>query len=304
VTVVAPIDNSPAFEAGFRSGDVILEVDGTVIADFWKGSPTIQPQVTELLSGEEGTDVTLKLVHAGETEPYEVTITRARIELEPVSWRMLPNNVMWLRLSQFTSGATEDVQRALRDGKAAGAKAVILDLRNNPGGLVFEAIGINSQFMPNGTTIYKQEDKDGDMKPVKTVGNDGEWLEGPLVVLINGNSASAAEITSSALQASGRAQLYGETTYGTGTVLLPFTLDDGSIAMLGTDLWLTADDKQIWKKGVAPDVEVSLEPGVQVDIPILYSDQDITEDEYSQVEDNQLTAGYDAIRKVMQDDQA
>jgi carboxyl-terminal processing protease len=304
VTVVAPIDNSPAFEAGIRSGDVILEVDGTVIADFWKGEESIQPQVSELLSGEAGTDVTLKLIHAGETEPYEVTITRAKIELDPVSWRMLPNNVMWLRLSQFSSGATEGVKKALRDGKAAGAEAVILDLRNNPGGLVFEAIGINSQFMPNGTTMYKQEDKDGDMKPVKTIGNDGEWLEGPLVVLINGNSASAAEITSSALQASGRAQLYGETTYGTGTVLLPFTLDDGSIAMLGTDLWLTADDKQIWKKGVDPDVEVSLEPGVQVDIPILYSDQDITEDEYSQVEDNQLTAGYDAIRKAMQDDQA
>lgn len=292
VTVVAPIDNSPAFEAGIRSGDVILEVDGTSLDEI--PPDDLQVQVPALIRGEEGTDVTLALRHVGETEPYEVTITRARITIEPVSWRMLPNNVMWLRLSEFSSGATEDVVQALRDGKEAGAEAVILDLRNNPGGLVFEAIGVNSQFLPNGSTLYQEQDRDGDIKPVKTVGNDGEWLDGPLVVLINNGSASAAEITSSALQANGRAELFGETTFGTGTVLLPFTLSDGSIAMLGTDLWLTADGDQIWKKGVEPGIEVALEPGVQVDIPILHEEQDISTNEYSLIEDSQLTAGYDA----------
>jgi carboxyl-terminal processing protease len=299
VTVVAPIDNSPAWDAGIRSGDVILEIDGTVIADLWGTGDDLARQVSDLISGEEGTDVTLKLRHVGETEPYTVTITRAEITVDPVSWRMLPNDVMWLRLSGFTSGSADEVKQALRDGKKAGAKAVILDLRNNGGGIVVEAIGINSQFLPNGSTLYKEEDKDGDMKPIKTVGNEGEWLDGPLVVLINEGSASAAEMTASALEANGRAKLYGETTFGTGTVLLPFNLDDGSIAMLGTDLWLTADNKQIWKKGVAPTVEVALEPGVQVDIPLLHDGQDIDEADFSKIEDNQLTAGYDAAVKEL-----
>jgi carboxyl-terminal processing protease len=297
VTVVAPLDNSPAFEAGIRSGDIILEVDGTSFEGV--SEDELPNMVTSLIRGEEGTDVTLKLLHLGETEPYEVTITRARIEIIPVTWKMLPNNVMWLRLSQFSSGATEAVREALREGKEAGAEAVILDLRNNPGGLVFEAIGVNSQFLPNGTTLYQEQDKDGDIRPVKTVGNDGEWLDGPLVVLINNGSASAAEITSSALSESGRADLYGETTFGTGTVLLPFELDDGSIAMLGTDLWLTASGEQIWKKGVEPTVEVVLEPGVTVDVPSLHEAEMIEEDEYSQIEDNQLTAAYDEAVKLL-----
>ena len=301
VTVVAPIDNSPAFEAGIRAGDVILAVDGTSVTDFWGTEDELANYVSELISGEAGTDVELKLRHIGDTEPYTVTITRAEITIEPVSWRMLPNDVMWLRLSGFTRGSADEVIQALRDGKEAGAKAVIFDLRNNGGGLVVEEIGIISQFLPNGTTIYKEQDKDGHMKPIKTVGNDGEWLDGPLVVLINEGSASAAEITASALQVSGRAELYGETTFGTGTVLLPFTLDDGSIAMLGTDLWLTADDQQIWKRGVDPTVEVALEPGVQVDIPILHESQEIDDDEYSMIEDNQLTAAYDQAMKELND---
>jgi carboxyl-terminal processing protease len=291
VTVVAPVDNSPAFDAGIRSGDVILEVDGTSFEGVSEADLPLM--VTDLIRGEAGTDVTLKLQHLGETEPYEVTITRAEIELDPVSWKMLPNNVMWLRLSQFSAGSTEAVREALREGKAAGAEAVIFDLRNNPGGLVFEAIGVNSQFLPNGTTMYQQQDKDGDVKPVKTVGNDGEWLDGPLVVLINDQSASAAEITSSAMKAAGRAELLGETTFGTGTVLLPFKLDDGSIAMLGTHLWLTADGEQIWKKGVVPTVQVSLEPGVTVDVPALHEAEVIDTEEFSMIEDSQLTAGYD-----------
>jgi carboxyl-terminal processing protease len=291
VTVIQPMEGSPAFDAGIRSGDIIIEVDGQTLQGY---SETEVPEVTtSLIRGEEGTDVTLTLIRKSDGKEYEVTITRTRIEIVPVTWTMLPNNVMWLRLSQFSSGATEEVIAALREGKEAGAEALILDLRGNGGGLVFEMIGIASQFLTNNTTLYIQRDKDGDENPVKSVGNNGEWLEAPMVVLADGTSASAAEITASALAVAGRAEVLGTTTYGTGTVLLPFELKDGSLAVIGTQLWLTADGEQIWKIGVAPTIEVPLDEEATVDLPTLHEGAEISESELESMTDNQLIAGYD-----------
>ncbi|MDQ4043950.1 MAG: S41 family peptidase, partial [Chloroflexota bacterium] len=202
--VVAPIDGSPAFEAGIRSGDVILEVEGVQ-------STEVEPdELVDLIRGEAGTNVTMTLQHQDEMEPYEVTITRARIEIDPVSSIMLPNNVLWLRVSQFSSGATEGVVEALREGKEQGMTGVILDLRNNPGGLVFEAIGIGSQFLPEGSVLYQEQNADGSVHEVTTIGTTGEWQDGDLIVLINEGSASASEIVSSGIRDNDRAELYGE----------------------------------------------------------------------------------------------
>lgn len=279
--VIAPLPDTPAFEAGILPGDVILEVDG---------APTEDMNATEVgnnIRGDAGTDVMLKLRHKGEDQSYEVTITRADIEVNPVSWAILPDGVMWLQLSQFSSGATEGVQKAIREAQDIGINGIILDLRNNGGGLVFEAMGVASQFLPDGTPLYQEMDADGNKKVIETVGSNGVYQDGPLSVLVNNYSASASEIVSSAMKESGRAPLVGETTFGTGTVLLPFELSDGSLAVLGTELWLTGEGKQIYKHGVDPTTEIEMNDAADPALPFVYT---------SDTGESQLTTGaFDAI---------
>lgn len=288
--VIVPIQNSPAFKAGIQPGDIILTVDGQDTTELEPGT-----EVGSLIRGEEGTDVTLELQHQGETGSYEVTITRTRIKVDPVSWAMLPDDVLWIRLSEFSSGATESMQAALREGKKLGAKSVILDLRANPGGLVFEAMGVGSQFLPDDSVLYRQLDREGQETGVRTVGSNGEWQDSPVIVLIDGDSASAAEIVSSALRDNERAELVGETTYGTGTVLLPIELDDGSSVLIGTDLWLTADGEEIWKKGVDPTIEVENEVGVPPSFPYLFENNQLTDTQLEELPDAQLVRAYEEI---------
>jgi carboxyl-terminal processing protease len=208
---------------------------------------------------------------------------------------MLPNDVLWIRLSEFSSGATEGMQAALREGKELGATSVILDLRANPGGLVFEAMGVGSQFLPDDSILYREQDRGGQVTGVRTVGSNGEWQESPVIVLIDGDSASAAEIVSSALRDNERAELVGKTTYGTGTVLLPIDLEDGSSVLIGTDLWLTADGEEIWKKGVEPTIEVENEVGVSPKFPYLYENNQVTEAQLGEMPDAQLLKAYEEI---------
>lgn len=293
--VVAPIDGSPAFDVGIRSGDVIIAVDGVQSID-------VTPQeLVDLIRGEEGTDVTVTLRRQNELEPYEVTITRARIDVRPVSYLMMPEGVLWLRVSQFSSGATEGVVEALRFGKEQGMTGVVLDLRNNPGGLVFEAIGIGSQFIPGGSVLYQEQNADGSVHEVRTIGSEGEWQSGDLVVLINDGSASASEIVSSGIRDNDRGQLFGETTFGTGTVLLPFELSDGSVALLGTKLWLTASGEEIWKRGVEPETVVRLEPGVSPRLPIEFETESLSDNELAVIEDTQLLTAYRSLASTTGD---
>jgi carboxyl-terminal processing protease len=284
--VIAPIDGSPAFEAGIQSGDVIIAVDGTLSADVGA------EDVVDLIRGEAGTDVNLTIRHQDELEPIELTISRALIDVDPVSYIMMPNDVLWLRVSQFSAGATEGVVEALRYGQSQGMTSVILDLRNNPGGLVFEAIGIGSQFLPANSVLYQEQDADGSVREVNTLGSGGEWQDGDLVVLINNGSASASEIVSSGIKSNDRGTVLGETTFGTGTVLLPFPLSDDSVALLGIKLWLTADGEQIWKQGVDPDIEVTLEPGVSPTLPFQFEAEMVGDEDLASLDDAQLLAGF------------
>jgi len=290
--VIMPLQNSPALKAGIRAGDVILTIDGTDVSEGDDPEAALG-----LIRGEEGTDVTLELRHEGEADSYTVTITRARIKVHPVSWAMMPNDVLWIRIDGFDQGATDEVRAALEAGTKLGAKGVILDLRANPGGLVYEAIGVGSQFQPDNSVLFQQEDKSGKKEDVRTVGSKGLWQKGPLVVLINKDSASASEITSSSIQDNKRGTLIGATTAGTGTVLLPVDLDDGSVVLIGTELWLTPNGDVIWHKGVKPDVAVENEPGVQISLPYTFDGNEVTQDQYSTLQDDQLLTAYDEVTK-------
>lgn len=249
--IVAPIEGSPAERAGLRAGDIILAVDGQSTSG-WSVAD-LQAEV----KGPEGTEVTLTVQHPDADEPVEVRITRAEVVVPSVSWRMLPDKIALVRLASFDDDAGRELKAALRDANEQGARAIVLDLRNNPGGLLDQAVEVASQFLPAGTTVLLEEDREG-RRETTAARNGGVALELPLVVLINEGSASSAEIVSGALQAAGRAPLVGETTFGTGTVLTPYRLSDGSRLLLGTQQWLTPDGRQIRGQGIEPDEQVAL----------------------------------------------
>jgi len=278
IVVVAPIDDSPAQEAGIRAGDVIVAVDGVDI----RGQSV--DDVVSKVRGDEGTQVTLRIERDGEGEPLSFTLTRRKIDVSSVAWTMLDGNIADIRLSQFTSGSGDDLARALAEAKAAGAEGIILDLRNNPGGYINEAIQIGSMFVPEGETIFITQVRDGSQEPHLATAQDEHIGDLPLVVLINEGSASSSEIVSGAIKANNpNASVIGETTFGTGTVLSSFGLGDGSSILLGTELWLTPEGKLIKNQGVRPDVVVGLQNGQFPFTPV-----DNAETDVSQIDDYQL----------------
>jgi len=201
--------------------------------------------------------VTLSVMHEGENQITDITITRAKIPLINVSAQMIPGtNVLLVRIGSFSTRVGDDLKAALKQGKADGAQKIILDLRNSPGGLLDEAIVVASQFLTDGL-VMQEQDAEGNRKPL-AVKPDGVATDLPLAVLINQGTASAAEIVSGALQDQGRGQLIGKTTFGTGTVLNQFDLDDGSALLLATRQWLTPNGRVIWHHGIEPDITVEL----------------------------------------------
>lgn len=250
--IVAPIKNSPAEAAGLLPGDVIVEIDGVATLGM---SDT---EVSSYLRGDAGTPVTLTIAREGEPELLLITVVRARIELDPVTWSLLPDGTAIVQLHEFSAGSGLELRKALEDMQHAGpmVTGIVLDLRNNPGGLVSEAITVASQFMSEGTIIYIQEKRDGQQATVRTIGNDGAALDLPVVVLVNRASASAAEMIAGSMRDNGRALVVGERTYGTGTIVSTFDLQGGAALALGTSFWKTPDGDLLWKVGLVPDVVI------------------------------------------------
>jgi carboxyl-terminal processing protease len=252
--VVGVFDGSPAETAGLAPDDVILSVDGKPTAD------SSIDQVATWVRGEAGTSVTLTVRHGADGPERTLTIVRADVPLQPVSWTMVPGTtIAFIRLDQFSSGAADDMVKALTDARAAGAERLVLDLRRNPGGYVNEAVGVASQFLTSGV-VYIERNA-ADERTEHPVSPGGVATDLPLVVLVNGDTASSSEIVSGALQDHDRAQVIGETTYGTGTVLGEFALSDGSALRIGTVEWLTPDGRRIWHEGIAPNVPVAMPEG-------------------------------------------
>ncbi len=255
--ILALIEGSPAATSGLRAGDRILSVDGTAV-EGW----TID-QLVARVRGPAGTPVTLE-VSRRDTEPLRFTITRAKITAPSVSWAMLPDQIALIRITSFDEQAASGLRKALTEAKAANAQRIILDLRNNPGGLLSTLLAIAGEFLPAETPVLIERNRDGSQR-VTTTRVAGMAQDMPMVVLINGGSASAAEILAGALQDAGRAVLVGETTVGTGTVLTPFRLSGGAQLLLGTQEWRTPAGRQIRGKGIEPDQMVA-QP---IDAPIL-----------------------------------
>lgn len=278
-TVLAPIPGSPAQAAGVRPGDIIVRVDDQDITGM------SLEQIVRLVRGPPGTSVRLTIIHAGDTTLSELTIQRAQVTVPNVTWAKLPGtDVAHILMSQFGERATSDLVSALNGARSRSATSIILDLRNDPGGLRDEAITAASQFLSNGDVLLEQDSQGKRTNfPVRT---GGIATDVPMVVLINEGTASAAEIVAGALQDHQRAKLVGATTFGTGTVLGTFDLSDGSAVLLGIAEWLTPNGRQIWHHGIAPDIKVTLPAGAFPSVP--QAESEMTLDQFKASDDAQL----------------
>ncbi len=247
MVIVAPLEGSPAEEAGLRPGDQVLAIDGT---------STMGESVSSLVyvvRGEAGTDVVLSIRRAGET--FDVTVTRAVIDLEEVRAELLDGGIGYVRLTSFTDRAPDAFRDALADLRSQGASAFVLDLRGNPGGYIVAAQEIASEFIASGELLFTVESGE-DVQEWRA--NDGQLQDDtPLVVLVNAGSASASEILAAALQEHERATIVGEATFGKNTVQIWRDLPNGGGLRLTTDRWFTPNHNSVAPDGVQPDVVVA-----------------------------------------------
>ena len=249
LTIVSPMPDSPAEEAGLLPGDQIIAVDGEDMTGI-DGSLVIRKVL-----GPAGTSLTLTIFREGEPEPFDVTLERARIEIPSVEYEVLDGDIAYIKLFSFSGNATEEFTTALEDLMDQEPVAMILDLRNNPGGERDTAVEISSQFIAEGVIMY-QEYGDGSRDSFEAV-KGGLATDIPLVVLINEGSASASEIVAGAIQDYERGTLVGMVSFGKGSVQnwIPL-VDDQGLVRVTIARWLTPKGRTIHELGVEPDIEV------------------------------------------------
>ncbi len=286
VIVLQVVDNGPAGQAGMRAGDVIVAVNGQSVTG-QNGQ-----QIAALVRGAAGTSVEIGVQRPSTGETLDFTIVRAEVHFPAASWTMVPGTrVALLNLIEFSTGSAEELRQARDQAVAAGAQAFILDLRGNPGGYVDQAIDVASLFLKQ-KTVYIRGLADNQRIPVMT--NDSiAATDLPLALLVDANTASSAEIVAGALESNQRGPVIGETTFGTGTILLTYPLDDGSAIRLAVERWLTPDGQLIFGHGITPTETVAL-PANQ--LPLDPSEVGaLTPDQVATMPDDQLRAAIDAL---------
>ena len=247
LTVIAPIEDTPAFAAGIQSGDTIIKVDETPTKDL-----TLMEAVQHM-RGPRGTSVKLTVIREGLEEPLIFTITRDIIKIQSVRSKLLEGNVGYVRLSQFQEASAEDLTKELEDFSEKNLQGLILDLRNNPGGLLTAAVGVSEQFLEAGRLVVSIQGRN-EKKIEYRAGANSKLYQYPMIVLINHGSASASEIVAAAMQDWGKAVVIGTTSFGKGSVQTILPLSDGSGLRLTTAKYYTPKDKSIHSIGVQPDI--------------------------------------------------
>ena len=274
LTVVSPIEDTPAFKAGILAGDQILKIDGESTKNF-----TLMDSVKRL-RGPRGTKVTITIMREGLTKPKEFTLVRDVIPVRSVRHELLEKNYGYIRLSQFqekTDGEFEKAVKALEEESKGSLKGLVLDLRNNPGGLLDQAVKISDRFIDSGL-IVSVEGRKEDQKLKFYAHPDGNLARYPLIVLVNGGSASGAEIVAGAIQDHGRGILVGTQTFGKGSVQTIIPLKDGSGLRLTTARYYTPNGRSIQAKGIVPDIVVKpLKPEEEKEVvtPKLPAEKDL-----------------------------
>lgn len=257
ILLVDVYESGAGYKAGLRSGDRIIQVDGTDVTDMDLSS------AVALVKGEKGTQVGLKIVRDGATSDY--TVVRDEIEVQTVNYAITEDNIGYISVSQFENVTAKQFKAAIEDLKSEGAKGIIIDIRNNPGGLLTTVISMLKDILPNGLIVYT-EDKDGNRKEYSD--NVNEELDMPLAVLVNGNSASASEIFAGAIQDYGKGVIVGTQTFGKGIVQTVKPLTDGSAIKFTIAKYFTPKGQDIHGKGVTPDVVVEYDKDADEDTQI------------------------------------
>jgi carboxyl-terminal processing protease len=275
VVVIAPFDGSPAAQAGIRSGDIIVTIDGIPV-----NTNTLADTIGRM-RGAEGTSVKIGIMREGNTEPMLFTLKRSRVDLHSVRAEMLEPGYAYVRISQFSETTGDDLNASMKDlRKRNGAplKGLVLDMRDNPGGVLEAAVAVADAFLDSGV-IVTAKGRTADSK-FEMDATPGDVLNGaPIVVLVNGGSASAAEIVAGALKDQHRAKLMGRTTFGKGSVQTIIPLSDDRAVKLTTSLYYTPSGVSINHRGIAPDIELERDPKPQAaptdGAPLLQRDADV-----------------------------
>ena len=241
----------PADKAGVKAGDVVIAVDGRSIVGY------SMYEAIALIRGPAGTAVKLTIMRQGEAKPLEISVTRAKIVIALVQSKLLNGDIAYVSLSNFSSpNASSQLETEIEGLLAKKPKGLVLDLRDNPGGYLQQSLQVADIFLDGGV-IASEKDRNGNGQTFRATPR-GAAQDIPLVVLVNGGSASASEIVAGALQDRGRAKLIGETTFGKGSVQLPHQLSDGSELRVTIAHWFTPNDRQIQGTGLTPDIAVPL----------------------------------------------
>jgi carboxyl-terminal processing protease len=250
VRVVEPFENQPAWKAGVKRDDLIIEIDGESIIG------TDLTSAVDKIRGPKGSKVALTILRVGEDEALTIEVVRDTIELPTIATKTLDGDIAYVQLNTFNENAGDLVRQAVQDALAQNPKGLIFDLRGNPGGLLSQAVEVASVFMEDADVLIERF-ADGKEEVYPTEGK-AVALDIPLVVLVNEGSASASEIVAGAIQDNERGQMVGVTTYGKGSVQLPQTLSDGSILRVTIARWFTPADRTIDGTGLEPDVTVEI----------------------------------------------
>ncbi len=273
VLVLSPIEDTPAFKAGMKPGDIILTIDGQSTQEM-----SLQDVVSRI-RGPKGTTVELTIVHANSREPITLSLVRAAVPIISVKSRVLEPGYYWVRITRFSERTTDELVEALNKAKKetseGGIKGIVLDLRNNPGGLLNQAVSVSDTFLSEGT-IVSIRGRQNKQEHIYKARKDETDVHVPMVVLINAGSASASEIVAGALKDHHRAIICGERSFGKGSVQNIIPLADGTGLKLTVALYYTPSGVSIQAEGVSPDIEVSfVEPVKKEREPFLLREADL-----------------------------
>ncbi|BCK01260.1 S41 family peptidase [Anaerocolumna chitinilytica] len=280
LSIVKPFVGGPAYEAGVLPGDVLYKVNGEEVTG---------KDITEVvgkIKGEEGTKVTVSIIREGKSKPIDFTITRKKVEVPTIEYQMLDNKIGYIAVSEFDEVTAEQFRAAIDDLEKQGEKGLVVDIRNNPGGLLDTVVDMLRRMLPKGMIVYT-EDKYGKRDEYKSDGK--EEFNKPLAVLINGNSASASEIFAGAIQDYKKGTLVGTTSFGKGIVQSILPLNDGTAIKVTVSKYYTPKGRNIHKIGITPDVTIELKESLRQKVVI------------DKKEDNQLQKALQILNKQIKE---